>query len=103
MFWEDIIKNKTLLDIRDPILPRRPKLLKKFDKPENYHFPSATKYFFKNTYFDVYDQTINCIRGRFDHLEYQIYVNLQESILKAFNRKDFTDELKRVINLKNLI
>ena len=36
MFWENIIKKKEHLDIRDPILPRQSKPPKKFDEPDTY-------------------------------------------------------------------
>ena len=39
VFWEDIMKKKKLLNVGDPILPRRRKLSKKFDEPESYDFP----------------------------------------------------------------
>ena len=41
------------------------------------------------------------MRKPFDLPDYQIYVNLQELILKAFNRQSFTEELERVINYYN--
>ena len=41
------------------------------------------------------------MRKPFDLPDYQIYVNLQELILKAFNRQNFTEELERVINFYN--
>ena len=96
MFWEDIMKKKEHLDIGDPILPRQRKLPKKFDKPDTYHFPSTPKEFFRNIYFEVYDQTVNGIKERFNQPDYRIYVNLQELILKAFNKEDFSKELEAV-------
>ena len=83
------------------ILLCRQKLSKTFDEPETYCFPSTSKEFFKNIYFEVYDQTINGIRERFDQPDHQIYVNLQELILQAFNRLNFTEKLERVINFYN--
>ena len=72
------MKKKKFLNVRDPILPRRRKLSEKFDERESYGFPSIPKYFFKNIYFEVYDQTIYGVRELFDQLDHQIYVNLQE-------------------------
>ena len=101
LYWEDIMKKKKFLNVRDPILPRRRKLSEKFDERESYGFPSIPKYFFKNIYFEVYDRTIYGVRELFDQLDYQIYVNLQELKLQAFNREDSTGELERVINFND--
>ena len=96
MFWEDIMKKNEHLDIGDPILPRQRKLPKKFDEPDTCHFPSTPKEFFRNIYFEVYDQTVNGIKERFNQTDYRIYVNLQELILKAFSKEDFSKELEAV-------
>ena len=95
------MKKKKFLNVRDLILPRRRKLSKKFDVRESYGFPSIPKYFFKNIYFEIYDQTIYGVRELFDQLDYQTYVNLQELNLQAFNREDSTGELERVINFND--
>ena len=89
-------EEKKHLDIGDLILPRQCKLLKKFDKPDTYHFPSTPKELFRNIYFKVYDQTLNGINERVNQPDYRIYVNLQELILKAFNKEDFSKELEAV-------
>ena len=65
---------------------------KKFDEPDSYHFPSTPKEFFRNIYFEVYDQTVNGIKERFNQPNYRIYVNLQKLILKAFNKEDLSKE-----------
>ena len=96
MFWEDIMKKKEHLDIGDPILPRQRKLPKKFDEPDTYHFLSTPKEFFRNVFFEVYDQTVNGIKERFYQTDYRIYVNLQELTLKAFTKEDFSKELEQL-------
>ena len=96
MFWGDITKKKKHLNIRDPILPRQRKLPKSFDEPDAYHFPSTPKEFFRNICFELYDQTVNGIKERFNQPDCRIYVNLQKLILKAFNKEDFSKELEAV-------
>ena len=44
----------------------------------------------------MYDQTVNGIKERSNQPDYCIYVNLQELILKAFNKEDFSKELEAV-------
>ena len=75
MFWKHIMKKKEHLDIGDPILPQQRKLPEKFDEPDTYHFPSTPKDFFRNIYFEVYDQTVNDIKERFNQPDYRIYVD----------------------------
>ena len=96
MFWGDITKKKKHLNIRDTILPRQRKLPKSFDEPDAYHFPSTPKEFFRNICFELYDQTVNGIKERFNQPDCRIYVNLQKLILKAFNKEDFSKELEAV-------
>ena len=96
MFWGDITKKKKHLNIRDPILPRQRKLPKSFDEPDAYHFLSTPKEFFRNICFELYDQTVNGIKERFNQPDCRIYVNLQKLILKAFNKEDFSKELEAV-------
>ena len=96
MFWEDIMKEKEHLDIGDPIVLRQRKLSKKFDKSDSYHFPSTSNQFFRNIYFEVYDQTVNGIKERFNQPDNRIYVNLQELILKVFSKVEFSKELEVV-------
>ena len=96
MFWEDIMKEKEHLDIGDPIVLRQRKLSKKFDKSDNYHFPSISNQFFRNIYFEVYDQTVNGIKERFNQPDNRIYVNLQELILKVFSKVEFSKEIEVV-------
>ena len=62
----------------------------------SYHFLSTPKEFFRNSYFEVYDQTVNGIKERFNEPDYRIYINLQELILKTFNEEDFSKELDAV-------
>ena len=96
MFWVDIMKKKEYLDIGDPILSRQRKLRKKFDQSDTHHFPSTPKEFFRKICFEVYDQTVNGIKERFNQPDYRIYVNLQELILKAFNKEEFSKNLEAV-------
>lgn len=70
-FSEDIMKKKQFLVTGDLTFLQRRKL---FHEPETYCFPSTLKEFFKNFYFEVYDQMIV---ERFDQPGYEIYVKLQ--------------------------
>ena len=89
------MKKKKFLDAGNPILQLRWEPSKKFDEPETFYISSTPNKFFKNIYFEIYGQTINGIRERFDQADNQIYVNLQHLILKSFIREYATEELER--------
>ena len=78
------MKKKKFLDAGNPILQLRWEPSKKFDKPETFYVSSTPNKFSKNIYFEIYDQTIDGVRERFDQPDNQIYVNLQHLILKSF-------------------
>ena len=48
-------------------------------------------------YFETFDNIINCIKDRFNQADYQIYVHLQEILIKAFKEQDWENDLQIVI------
>ena len=98
------MKKKKFLDVGNT----NESLRKRFTN-QTYYFPSSSREVFKNIHFEAYVPTINGIRERPDHPDYQIYVNLQELNLTAFNREEFTEEIEKkqftfmLVTLKNSI
>ena len=88
------MKKKKFFDAGNPLPQLRWEPPKKFDEPETFYISSTPNKFFKNIYFEIYGQTINGIRERFDQADNQIYVNLQHLILKSFIREYVTEELE---------
>ena len=52
--------------------------------------------YYGQLYFDVLDMMINCIKDRFQHKDYLIYVNCEQLLLKAARGKGFNEELDLV-------
>ena len=83
------MNRKTKLDVADPILTRKRKL------PDSYHSQSSNDSFYhdhpkkiyRQLYFETFDN-INCIKDCFNQTDYQIYVHLQEILMKAFKEQN---------------
>ena len=61
--------------------------------PDFYHSQSLNDSFYhdypkiihrRQLYFETFDNIINCIKGRFNQIDYHIYVHIQEIFIKAF-------------------
>ena len=48
-------------------------------------------------YFETFDNIINCIKDRSSQKDYQIYMHLQEILIKAFKEQDWENDLQIVI------
>ena len=101
MFWERCLKEATRSGVNDPKLPRTKKAPKKIEEciggrsaPE-YHNDEVSYY--RQIYFDALDYTINSIKDRFEQPDYQIYVNLENLLLKAVYEEDFEHEFIQVV------
>ena len=60
-----------------------------------YHDNLKTLY--RQLYFQNFDNIINCIKDHFNQTGYQIYVHLQEILLKVFKEQNLEDDLQIVI------
>ena len=72
--------------------------------PDFYHSQSSNDSFYHDhlktnycqLYFETFDNFTNCIKVRFNQADYQIYVHLQEILIKAF-KQDWEDDLQIVL------
>ena len=64
---------------------------------DGYHCPTVEDHYHK-LHFEVLDLAISSIQGRFDQPGYAVYQNLEEVLLKAVNRKDYSTNLEAVID-----
>ena len=100
-FWEKVNSKVNSLasknDINEPILPRRRKRPGRFEEGQGpYAFDQTPKDMYRKIYFEAFDLLIQCIGTRFN---YQAYCCLQNLLIKAVNRKDFSSELREVITI----
>ena len=100
MFWERCLKEATRSSVNDPKTSNK-KSSKKIEEciggrsaPE-YHNNEVSYY--RQIYFDALDYIINSIKDRFEQPDYQIYVNLENLLLKAAYEEDFEHEFIEVV------
>ena len=93
------MNKKTKLDVVDLKLPRKRKLLD-FHHSQSLNdsfYHDHPKKFYRQLYFETFDNIINCIKDRFNQTDYQKYGHLQEILIKAFKEQDWEDDLQIVI------
>ena len=89
IFWQLLDKQRERIEVSDPSLPRKRKILKRLEDCFGYgtsdtsHFPDTPKSHYRCIYLDVLDNVIQCIKDRFNQPDFQKYMNLQELLLKA--------------------
>ena len=65
--WQKCIKAVDDLELSPPVIPRQPKIPKRYnDGSENYVFKSAKEYY-RKTYLEIFDQLITSLKSRFDN------------------------------------
>ena len=63
---------------------------------ETHHFHSTPKHHYRQIYFQTIDAATNCIKERFDQLDYCHYAVLQELFLNAIKDQPWENEVKEV-------
>ena len=99
-FWELTKLTQRLLNVKDPrpALPRARKkpLRYKDDNGEAYH-PSNPKDHYRQIYYQCPDGAIMTIDNRFNQKDFIMYSKLEELIVKAATKMEYTQELQEVI------
>ena len=99
MFWEKVLKVASEVDVNDPVLPRRrkaPRLEEGSALPE---YPPSPKDMYRRVYFEALDLLMQTIKDRFDQPGYRIYSCIEMLLLKAFQKKDYSAELQKVLEV----
>ena len=92
------MNKKTELDVADPKLPRKRKLIDFYHSQSSDEFlPRSSKKIYRQLYFENFYNIINCIKDSFNQKDYQIYVHLQEILMKVFKEQDWENDLLIVI------
>jgi len=100
LFWKKVSQMASTLEVSDPVLPRKQKVPKRFEigsAPPKYC--AEPKDHYRRIYFEGLDLLVQAISDRFDQPGYCTYLCLQELMLKAVNKEDFSTELTTVCNL----
>lgn len=83
-----------------PTLPRKRKAPSRFEigHIEGYHAQTTEEYYC-SIYFEVVDYAVSSIQDCFDQPGFKVYKNLEELLVKAANKQDYSTELEEVVTL----
>ena len=94
IFWDEILKNE---DIERPSVPRkRQRNARYFEQIDMTTADSAIEHY-KPIYFDAIEGLIKCIKDRFNQESYQIFIHLENLILKAAKNEPFEEDLEATL------
>ena len=97
LFWAKALRRKEEYDVNDPVLNRKRKLPSRFDHGEADHeFPDTPYEHYLRLYLEALDNVTNRIKDRFNQPGYQIYMKMENLLLKCVSGADYTDELNEV-------
>ena len=81
MFWKEVEHSCQSLDIEEPTLPRRRKLLKNLDEGSEGILFQNPKDCYRKSYFEAISIIISSIQERFDQPGYRMYKNIGSLII----------------------
>ncbi|KAJ8322013.1 LOW QUALITY PROTEIN: hypothetical protein KUTeg_000484 [Tegillarca granosa] len=96
--FEKVENKRQDLNVNEPKLPRKRILPKRLDDGAETYQPSSVKELYRKNYFEALDLLVNCIKDRMDQPGYQLYVNLENVLLKAVSGQCYENELNFVCN-----
>ena len=99
--FEDFFKSTTSkaqsFEVQEPCLPRKKRVPARYEvgtgQPE---FHDSAKDHYRQIYYEARDLIINCITDRFEQVDYRMYANCEQLLLKAANNEDYSDEIENV-------
>ena len=97
LFWGLVKKNQESIGINEPIMPRRRKRPARFESgTAEPHFPVDVQEFYRRIYYEAIDTVVVAIENRFMQKDFSIYGKLEQLLLQATKKEDYTDTLKDV-------
>lgn len=97
-FWALVELTCESLGVSEPILPRQRKRPRLYNvgAGEPYH-PDEPKTYYGQIYFQSIDAAMATIRDRFDQADYSLYTKLEQVLLLAATKGDYSSELQEVV------
>ena len=93
LFGSKVTKKATQLNIDEPALPRKRKRTVRYESgnaaPE---FHTSIEGYYRQAYFEVLDVICSTIEDRFRQPGYQLYSNLEQLLLKAVCKENYSSE-----------
>lgn len=93
IFWTNLLLVKESHDIDDPQLPRKRRQPQRYNEVTGSagHFHDTPKAHYCQIY---YDNTVGCLKNRFDQPGYKTYMNLEQLLTNAILKEDFKQQLQ---------
>ena len=97
LFWEFCLTVQKELDVNDPVLERQRKRSRRFeDGAAEPHFHENPKTHYRVFYYQCLDAAISAISNRFHQRDYLMYANLEQLLVKACKKMDYSEEYREV-------
>jgi len=97
LFWKLISHKASDLDIDQPVIPRQRKRPRRYeDGASEGDVVESVEDFYRRTYYEVLDLLICGIKERFNQPGYKLYANLQNLLMKATKKENYSEELQFV-------
>lgn len=87
------------IDEPEPCLPRRKKTPRRFDEGASPHYHETAASHYRAQYYAAIDTVVSTIEDRFDQPDYQIYVNLGQTLLNGATGRDFEENFAKLQNM----
>jgi len=98
LFWKHMDILRVRMNTNEPVLPRKRKTPRRFEVGEGDSSHSSTvEDHYRKLYFEALDLAINCIQDRFNQPGYKLYQTLEELLVKAANKEDYSEQLHKVV------
>ena len=88
------------IDIAEPVLPRKRRAPSRFeDGNASPEFHSSPRDMYRQVYYEAIDLLVQTIGDRFDQHGYNVYSCLEQLLLRAIQKKDYSKEFQVVIDV----
>ena len=98
LFWTLSLQTCEQLNINEPVLPRQRKRTRPHDDMgtgEPFFF-NDVKLYYRSIYFQCLDAAMSAIKDRFHQPDYSMYSNLEQVLIKACSKENYSHELKEI-------
>ena len=97
LFWAKAVKMGSDIGVDEPVLPRRRKAPKRYRIGSSEgEFPENAEVMYRQIFYEVLDLIVTSIKGRFDQSGYRVYCKLEDLLVKAARKEDYSEELEFV-------
>ena len=83
LFWQKIEKMRVQFDIDEPLLPRKRKVLQRFERGiASAEFATSPKDEYRRVFFECFDLAVMSIRSKFDQKGFKTFSNVEQLLFR---------------------